>query len=91
MRSRSDILARANRIVVKLGSGLLTDDRNRLAADRIRDLGRQMIQLRQAGYELVLVSSGAVAAGMAELDLRQASVPPGSPNSRPVPPSARAN
>ena len=54
-------------MVVKLGSGILTDARNRLAPARIKQLVSQIVRARKAGREVVLVSSGAVAAGMEAL------------------------
>ena len=54
-------------MVVKLGSGILTDARNRLAPARIKQLVGQIARARKAGREVVLVSSGAVAAGMEAL------------------------
>lgn len=51
------------RIVVKFGTSTLTAGGNRLSQPRILDLVRQVCELSDAGHELVLVSSGAVAAG----------------------------
>jgi glutamate 5-kinase len=55
------------RIVVKLGTGVLTDSRKQLDAPQVAQLVAQFAALRQAGRELVLVSSGAVGAGMGVL------------------------
>ena len=59
--------AAAQRWVIKVGSSLLTDDGQGLDGELIRKLAAQMADLRQTGREIVLVSSGAVAAGMARL------------------------
>jgi glutamate 5-kinase len=64
---RAKLLADAPLVVVKLGSGILTDARNRLATPRIKQLVGQIARARKAGREVVLVSSGAVAAGMEAL------------------------
>ena len=55
------------RIVVKLGTSTLTGGTPRLAPARIVELVRQMTQLMEAGCEVLLVSSGAIAAGRERL------------------------
>jgi glutamate 5-kinase len=62
-------LRRARRIVVKIGSHALMDDRGLLDEAQVRSLVAQMAQLRHGGLEVICVSSGAVAAGLRELDL----------------------
>ena len=57
----------SRRWVVKIGSALLTDDGKGLDVDAIAGWVEQMAELRAQGVELVLVSSGAVAAGMTRL------------------------
>ncbi|NJM93851.1 MAG: glutamate 5-kinase, partial [Cytophagales bacterium] len=53
----------AKRIVIKVGSNVLTNEEGNLDTDIIQHLCEQMHRLKQAGWELILVSSGAVAAG----------------------------
>lgn len=60
-------LERARRWVVKVGSALLTDDGRGLDNEMIANLVRQLAELRATGSEVVLVSSGAVAAGVVRL------------------------
>ena len=55
------------RIVVKVGSNALTRGDGRLDVTRMSSLVDQIAWLRQAGYEVILVSSGAVACGRREL------------------------
>ena len=55
------------RIVVKLGTSVLTDGTDTLHRPRMVDLARQIARLRQGGAEVVLVSSGAVLAGWERL------------------------
>lgn len=62
--SERERLKVARRWVVKIGSALLTDEGRGLDVARIDDWVDQMCQLRNEGIEIVLVSSGAVAAGM---------------------------
>ncbi len=63
-------VALATTWVVKLGTRVLTDARGRLDRRQIEQLASQVHQLMQHGRRVVLVSSGAVAAGMARLGLR---------------------
>src|SRR5262249_41586949 len=56
-----------SRIVVKLGTGVLTDSRKQPDLDQMEQLVGQLAEQRRSGKELVLVSSGAVGAGMGVL------------------------
>ncbi|ULH15391.1 glutamate 5-kinase [Deinococcus sp. KNUC1210] len=51
------------RVVLKLGTSVLTGGTDRLHRPRLVELMRQMAALRSAGHEVVLVTSGAVIAG----------------------------
>jgi glutamate 5-kinase len=66
MSDRS-LITRAKRWVVKIGSALLTDGGRGLHREAIADWVAQMAELRARGIEVVLVSSGSVAEGMARL------------------------
>ena len=63
----SEALLRARRIVVKVGSSLVTNEGRGVDADAVGNWCRQMAQLAGQGRELVMVSSGAVAEGMKRL------------------------
>ncbi|MBR7890202.1 glutamate 5-kinase [Marinomonas sp. A79] len=60
-------IAKAQRVVVKIGSALLTNDGQGLDVARIGLWVSQIAQLRAQGKEVVLVSSGSIAAGMKRL------------------------
>ncbi len=60
-----------SRIVIKIGTSTLTAGGTRLSMPRLVELVRQMAALRSQGRELVLVSSGAMAAGRERLDFPQ--------------------
>lgn len=60
-------IADCKRIVVKVGSALVTNNGAGLAADFIAECARQIAQLQQSGRQILLVSSGAIAAGMQRL------------------------
>ncbi|MDR3324268.1 MAG: glutamate 5-kinase [Zoogloeaceae bacterium] len=62
-------LAQARRIVIKIGSALITNNGVGLAEEAIRDWARQIARLREEGRQVVLVSSGAIACGMQRLGL----------------------
>src|ERR1051325_7254417 len=62
-----DSLKSATRIVVKLGTGVLTDSRKQPDLAQMEQLVAQVAEQRRAGKEVVLVSSGAVGAGMGAL------------------------
>lgn len=58
---------RKKRIVVKIGSSSLTNDRGEIDQEKLTDHIQAVAALRSAGHEVILVSSGAVAAGFARL------------------------
>ena len=64
-----DAVAKARRIVVKVGSSSLTTTAGGLDGKRLTALADVLAALRAAGREVVLVSSGAIAAGLAPLGL----------------------
>jgi glutamate 5-kinase len=60
-------LKAAVRVVVKFGTGVLTDSRKQPDPAQLEQLVAQIAGQRQAGREIVLVTSGAVGAGMGAL------------------------
>lgn len=56
-----------HRIVVKVGSNVLTTQKGKLDITRLSALVDQIAWMRENGYEVILVSSGAVACGRQEL------------------------
>ncbi len=64
---RRELLKDIARIVVKLGTGVLTDRRRRTDQAQMEQLVAQISEQRRSGKEIVLVSSGAVGAGMGVL------------------------
>ena len=61
------VLSGARRIVVKVGSSLVTNDGRGIDAEAIGNWSRQLATLARQGRELVMVSSGAIAEGMKRL------------------------
>jgi glutamate 5-kinase len=56
-------------VVVKIGTSSITTEAGSLAVSVIEDLTRQVATLRNAGHRVVVVSSGAVAAGLEALQM----------------------
>lgn len=63
-----------NRIVVKIGSSSLTNLNGGLCVEMLREHVEALVRLKKLGHEVILISSGAVSAGFADLGY----------NSRPV-------
>jgi glutamate 5-kinase len=68
---RSERVAAARRIVVKVGSSSLTTTEGGIDPDLVRRLVGVLADARGRGAEIVLVSSGAIAAGLAPLRLKR--------------------
>lgn len=64
---RADWLKDVTRIVVKLGTGVLTDSRKQPDLAQMEQLVGQLAEQQKAGKEILVVSSGAVGAGMGAL------------------------
>lgn len=70
MTSR-ETLANSKRWVIKIGSSLITNDGQGLDSGAIQKWVKQIAELRKQGKEILLVSSGAVAEGMARMGWKQ--------------------
>ncbi len=64
---RKKVLEKARRIVVKVGSSILASVEKGLHYEVFSHLTKEISELKRQGYEIVLVSSGAIAAGMEKL------------------------
>ena len=60
-------LRQAKRVIVKVGTSSLTHANGRINMDKMEVLVRQICNLANAGKEMILVSSGATAAGLPSL------------------------
>jgi len=69
MTSAIDPIAGASRVVVKIGSSSLTSIAGGIDATRLVDFVESLMAHRQVGREIVVVSSGAIAAGLAPLGI----------------------
>ena len=68
---REELLQNVSQIVIKFGTGILTDDDNLPDPKQIEQLVNQVASLHRAKKGVILVSSGAVGAGMGALGLKQ--------------------
>ncbi|MBL9204568.1 MAG: glutamate 5-kinase [Opitutaceae bacterium] len=65
----SPLITQPRRVVVKLGTGVLTSGIGLLDTARIAAIARELADLRAQGVEVIVVSSGAVGLGMGALQL----------------------
>lgn len=68
---RREVLSQLKTVVVKVGTNVLSRDDDRLDNERISALVDQVHRICQTGCKLVLVSSGAIGAGMGLLGLKE--------------------
>jgi glutamate 5-kinase len=68
---RNEVLKQAKRIVVKIGSSLVSSREAGLEPDRIDRLADDLAALRAAGREVLVVSSGAIVSGIKKLSLKE--------------------
>lgn len=68
---RKEIISKTKRLVVKVGTGVITTKEGLLDMTQVASISRQAVGLRRRGYEVAVVSSGAVGAGMGELGMRK--------------------
>jgi glutamate 5-kinase len=66
---RQEVVATATTVVVKVGTNVLTGPTGQLDRDRVRALADQLARLRAGGRRAVLVTSGAIGAGVGRLNL----------------------
>lgn len=71
MRTSSEKIINAKRIVVKVGTSTLTYDTGFINLRRVEKLARTISDLRHSGKEVILVSSGAVGVGMGKLGIKE--------------------
>ena len=66
---RKLLIARARRIVIKVGSAVLASSGEGLDETRIKGLASEISWIMEGGREVIVVSSGAIVAGLAKLGL----------------------
>jgi glutamate 5-kinase len=68
---RQEVFQACQTVIVKIGTNVLTTDADRLDLNRIQLLADQIHRIQQTGRRVVLVSSGAVGAGIGILGLNR--------------------
>lgn len=71
MNIREEILSNVSRIVIKIGTRVLTNEDGLLDKNQIMELSKQVIKLRLRGFSVVIVSSGSIGAGISALGLHK--------------------
>lgn len=66
-----DSLKNAKRIVIKVGTSTLTHETGRMNLLRMDRLSMAIAELINQGYEVILVSSGAIGVGMGKLNMKE--------------------
>jgi glutamate 5-kinase len=66
---RREVIAAAHTVVIKVGTNVLADPSGRLDRHRIQSLADQLHRVRVGGRKVVLVTSGAIGAGVGKLGL----------------------
>ncbi len=69
--NRKELLADVKKVVIKVGTSSLTHENGLLNIDKIEKLVRAVAHVQNTGYEVVLVSSGAIGAGLGRLKLSE--------------------
>ncbi|HEV8001824.1 MAG TPA: glutamate 5-kinase [Planctomycetaceae bacterium] len=67
---RREIIADARTFVIKIGTNVLSRDDDTIDVDRIAQIAEQIHRVRETGRQVVVVSSGAIGAGMGLLGLK---------------------
>ncbi|MBQ1864386.1 MAG: glutamate 5-kinase, partial [Thermoguttaceae bacterium] len=67
--TRRQIIEKTKHLVVKVGTNVLTTQAGLLNQDRIHHLVEEICEIRKRGIDVILVSSGAVGAGMGRIGL----------------------
>lgn len=67
---RSEIISKVKKIVVKIGTNVISMRDGLLDRNAIRGLAEQALQLRIRGLYVAIVSSGAIGSGMGELGIK---------------------
>ncbi|WBW95607.1 glutamate 5-kinase [Oceanirhabdus sp. W0125-5] len=69
-QKREDCLIALKRVIVKIGTSTLTHSTGLLNLDRIEGIVRQLSNIHNKGIQVVLVTSGAIGAGMGKLGFK---------------------
>ncbi|MEX0999949.1 MAG: glutamate 5-kinase [Thermodesulfobacteriota bacterium] len=68
---RKTIISKVNRVIIKIGSSILTDKNGSLSESVFEKLAQEISKIRSKNIEVIVVSSGAIASGMKKLGLTE--------------------
>ena len=68
---RKAIISKVQRVIIKIGSSVLTDQDGGLSDSIFEKLAEQISRIRDKNIEVIVVSSGAIASGMKKLGLTE--------------------
>ena len=71
LTARERIASQARRVVIKLGTAVLIGEANEIAHSRLHSLVKSIAELKRAGREVLIVSSGAIGLGAERLKLER--------------------
>ena len=71
LNAKQDCIKNIKRVVVKIGSSTLTYENGRINLSRMEIIARQLADLHNKGYEVIIVSSGAIGAGIGKLGMKK--------------------
>jgi len=70
VKDRKDILGKIKRVVVKVGTSSLTTPEGNLDREKLKSIVSEIVKLRKKNLEVILVTSGAIGAGVHKLKLK---------------------
>ena len=71
MQRLKNILQQRNTIVIKIGTNLLADKVNGIQMERLAAIAKSVAHMRTLGKNVAIVTSGAIGAGVAALQLNE--------------------
>lgn len=71
MKEKKDNPSRLKRVVIKIGTSVLLDQRKKISIGMIESIGEQVRTIQRKGIKPVIVTSGAIACGMEILNLKK--------------------
>ncbi|TFG78332.1 MAG: glutamate 5-kinase [Thermodesulfobacteriales bacterium] len=68
---RKTIISKVSRVIIKIGSSILTDKNGSLSESVFEKLAQEISKIKSKNIEVIVVSSGAIASGMKKLGLTE--------------------
>lgn len=68
---RKALISQVKRVVIKIGSSVLTNENGKILEGVFDEIAKEIFKIKSKGIESIVVSSGAIAAGMKKLGLKE--------------------